>query len=156
MYAIFFLVLAAFVPSKDADAFVLPMRRTTTTASSTSLSMGILNRFRKKKQLKVDPIRPGQKLPEVDVDIVVGHAPSVQNDESDGTTTVATIQEVVGGSGTNLLIGMPGAYTPTCSDSHMPGYLKAADKLKTLGVDTIAVVTTNGTSKGDKLSNIPL
>ncbi|KAL3922960.1 MAG: hypothetical protein SGARI_006331 [Bacillariaceae sp.] len=100
--------------------------------------MGILNRFRKKKQIKIDPIRPGQKLPEIDVDVVVGSAAVKDDDE-----TAATIHEVVGGSGTNLLIGMPGAYTPTCSESHMPGYLKAVDKLQKLGVDTIAVVTTN-------------
>ena len=104
--------------------------------------MGILNRFRKKEQIKIEPIRPGQKLPEIDVDVVVGKSVS-ESEDSEGTTA-ATIHELVGGPGTNLLIGMPGAYTPTCSESHMPGYLKAADKLKKLGVGAIAVVTTNG------------
>ena len=78
------------------------------------------------------------------MDVVVGTVVA-KGDEDNADTTAATIHEVVGGTGKNLLIGMPGAYTPTCSESHMPGYLKSVDKLKRLGVDTIAVVTTNGT-----------
>ena len=148
------LLVATFATTSSSEAFVLPRSsspnalllstRTAATPTSTSLNMGILNRFRKKEPIKIDPIRPGQQLPEIDVDVVVGTVVA-KDYEDNAATTAATIHEVVGGTGTNLLIGMPGAYTPTCSESHMPGYLKSVDKLKMLGVDTIAVVTTNGT-----------
>ena len=42
-----------------------------------------------------------------------------------------------------LLLGMPGAFTTTCSTEHLPGFVKSAKKIQSLGVDTIAVVTTN-------------
>jgi peroxiredoxin len=38
---------------------------------------------------------------------------------------------------------MPGAFTTTCSQVHLPGYVQSAKKLRSLGVDTIAVITTN-------------
>lgn len=39
---------------------------------------------------------------------------------------------------------MPGAFTPTCSKEHLPGYIKNADKFeKQLGIDRINIVTTN-------------
>jgi peroxiredoxin len=42
-----------------------------------------------------------------------------------------------------VLIGMPGAFTPTCHRNHLPGYVQDADKFRGKGVDTIAVTTTN-------------
>lgn len=36
-----------------------------------------------------------------------------------------------------------GAFTPTCDKEHLPGYIKSADKLASLGIERIAVVTTN-------------
>ena len=38
---------------------------------------------------------------------------------------------------------MPGAFTPTCSQEHLPGYIKEAKNFAALGYNTIAVVTTN-------------
>jgi peroxiredoxin len=42
-----------------------------------------------------------------------------------------------------VLIGMPGAFTPTCHRNHLPGYIEDAEKFRGKGVDTIAVTTTN-------------
>ncbi len=37
-----------------------------------------------------------------------------------------------------VLISVPGAFTPTCSASHLPGLIEHADELTAKGVDTIA------------------
>ncbi len=42
-----------------------------------------------------------------------------------------------------VLFAVPGAFTPTCSASHLPGYLTHADALKGKGVDTIACLAVN-------------
>ncbi len=47
------------------------------------------------------------------------------------------------GSGKVVLIGVPGAFTPNCSDYHLPGFVLRADDLKAKGVDTIACVAIN-------------
>lgn len=42
-----------------------------------------------------------------------------------------------------LLIGMPGAFTPICNDTHLPSLVAKADQLKNSGFDMIACVTSN-------------
>lgn len=42
-----------------------------------------------------------------------------------------------------LLFAVPGAFTPGCSITHMPGYVVNADKIKAAGVDTIACMAVN-------------
>ena len=41
------------------------------------------------------------------------------------------------------VFALPGAYTPTCSAKHVPGYVEQADALKAAGVDEIWCVSVN-------------
>lgn len=42
-----------------------------------------------------------------------------------------------------VLFALPGAYTPTCSAKHLPGFIAKADDIKAKGVDTIACLSVN-------------
>ena len=53
-----------------------------------------------------------------------------------------TTAELFGGKKV-VLFSVPGAFTPTCSNQHLPGYVKEADSIKSMGVDTIACLAVN-------------
>ncbi|WP_391091065.1 redoxin family protein [Vibrio sp. NH-UV-68] len=42
-----------------------------------------------------------------------------------------------------VLFAVPGAFTPTCSEAHLPGYVVLADEIKATGIDLIACVSVN-------------
>ena len=42
-----------------------------------------------------------------------------------------------------VLFAVPGAFTPTCSDYHLPGFVEQADAIKARGIDLIACVAVN-------------
>lgn len=60
---------------------------------------------------------------------------------ADGPGSVST-SELFGGKKV-VLFAVPGAFTPTCSKSHLPGFVSQADAILGKGVDTIACMSVN-------------
>ena len=60
---------------------------------------------------------------------------------AEGPTPIST-DDVFSGKKV-VLFAVPGAFTPGCSMTHMPGYVVNADKIKAAGVDTIACMAVN-------------
>ena len=53
-----------------------------------------------------------------------------------------TTKELFGGKRV-VVFALPGAFTPTCSSTHLPGYEKHYDELKALGVDEVYCLSVN-------------
>lgn len=60
---------------------------------------------------------------------------------AEGIQDVST-SELFGGKKV-VLFAVPGAFTPTCSAKHLPGFIEKADEIKARGVDTVACVSVN-------------
>ena len=76
-------------------------------------------------------IQIGDRIPAIDVQYM----------DTDGVKTVNTSELFAGKK--VVLFALPGAFTPTCSASHLPGYVVKADALKAKGVDLIACLSVN-------------
>ncbi len=76
-------------------------------------------------------IRVGDTLPEATFRTVT----------ADGPANLTT-SEIFSGKKV-VLFGVPGAFTATCSNQHVPGYVENYDTLLANGVDSIAVVSVN-------------
>ena len=76
-------------------------------------------------------IQLGEKIPSVAITSVVG----------DGQSVVKADEYFAGKR--VLLFAVPGAFTPTCSASHLPGYVVLADRIRDKGIDVIACVSVN-------------
>jgi peroxiredoxin (alkyl hydroperoxide reductase subunit C) len=60
---------------------------------------------------------------------------------AEGPKEIST-EELFGGK-TVVLFGVPGAFTPTCSDKHLPGYVQNFEALKAKGADVVACMAVN-------------
>ncbi len=76
-------------------------------------------------------IQAGDKLPSVPVKLV----------DLSGVSD-ADSAEILG-HGRVVLFGVPGAFTPTCDTSHLPGFVSAADRIRAAGVSRIVCATVN-------------
>ena len=60
----------------------------------------------------------------------------------DGEPQTSKIRDILG-KGKIVLFGLPGAFTSTCSNLHLPGYVGNADKIKSKGVEKIFCLSVN-------------
>ena len=76
-------------------------------------------------------IKVGDRIPSVSLDVMGADGPeSIAADDIFKGKLVA-------------LFGVPGAFTPTCSAKHLPGFVEAADALMARGVDAIVCLAVN-------------
>ncbi|MBM3502847.1 MAG: peroxiredoxin [Alphaproteobacteria bacterium] len=76
-------------------------------------------------------IKEGDKLPEATFMTMTATGPKPM-----------TTKELFGGKKV-ALFAVPGAFTPTCSAQHLPGFLNNFDAFKKKGVDTVACMAVN-------------
>ncbi|MHC8510386.1 MAG: redoxin family protein [Rhodospirillales bacterium] len=75
-------------------------------------------------------IAPGDSIPNV----------TLQTTGPDGPAPAASVDLF---KGRVVVFGVPGAFTPTCSGSHVPGFVQHADAIKAKGVDSILCLAVN-------------
>ncbi|HEX2841961.1 peroxiredoxin [Hyphomicrobium sp.] len=76
-------------------------------------------------------IKVGDKLPDAKFAVM-----------GEGGPKPVSTRELFDGK-TVVLFAVPGAFTPTCSEQHLPGFIGALDALKAKGVSTIACTAVN-------------
>ena len=76
-------------------------------------------------------IKEGDKLPDATMHVM-----------QDGRPTAVTTDELFGGKKV-VVFAVPGAYTPTCSQAHLPGFVVNADSIKAKGIDSIVCLSVN-------------
>ena len=76
-------------------------------------------------------IAVGRKLPDA----------TFKTSTADGPKELSTADVFAGRK--VVLFGVPGAFTPTCNNNHLPGYIENRDAILARGVDQIAVVAVN-------------
>jgi peroxiredoxin len=76
-------------------------------------------------------ISVGDRLPDATFAVMGGEGPDQK-----------TTADVFGGKKV-VLFAVPGAFTPTCSKQHLPGFVENADKIKAKGIDAIACTAVN-------------
>jgi peroxiredoxin len=82
-------------------------------------------------------IQTGDRLPEANLYETTEWGDACPLDPQPISTTAATKGKRI------VIFGLPGAYTPTCSARHVPGYLESYEQFKGLKVDEIWCVSVN-------------
>lgn len=76
-------------------------------------------------------IRIGDKMPNITLSYI----------SADGVQKITT-DELFQGKKV-IIFAVPGAFTPACSEHHLPGFVEYADQIKAKGIDTIACISVN-------------
>jgi len=80
----------------------------------------------------VATISVGDKLPEAQLSYF----------DKEGNAQAVKISDLTKGKKV-VLFAVPGAFTPTCSNKHLPGFVAKAEELRKAGVDSLACVSVN-------------
>ena len=76
-------------------------------------------------------IAVGDRIPDVQLKMITDH----------GVETVSSADVL--GKGRVVLFGVPAAFSPTCSDVHLPGFVLHSDEILSHGVDRIFCISVN-------------
>lgn len=76
-------------------------------------------------------IQEGDKLPNANLFVM-----------TDGRPSRVSVEQLTSGKKT-VIFAVPGAFTPTCSEQHLPGYVRNLGALKDKGVDEVVCVAVN-------------
>jgi peroxiredoxin len=105
--------------------------------ATTTLRTGASSRTARRRAASASPvvaiIAVGNKLPDATLSYF---------DPADGELKTVTVAELTAGKKA-ILFAVPGAFTPTCSQKHLPGFVEKAGELKAKGVETVACVSVN-------------
>lgn len=77
------------------------------------------------------PTAVGERIPEATLTVMTPEGPSGQS-----TTTLL-------GAGTSVVFAVPGAFTPTCSARHLPGFIERAAEIRAAGADRVVCMAVN-------------
>ncbi|XP_047074315.1 peroxiredoxin-2E-1, chloroplastic-like [Lolium rigidum] len=109
--------LASAAPLRAAPLRNAPARAASSTASPTAAA----------------PIAVGDRLPDATLSYF---------DAPDGELQTVTVRELTAGKKV-VLFAVPGAFTPTCTQKHLPGFVARAAELRARGVHAVACVSVN-------------
>jgi peroxiredoxin len=107
-----------------------------------------------RRGLHRQPVALGETLP---MDVQVSYF------DDDGNLVRCEFGDLLRGK-TAVVFAVPGAFTPTCSTKHLPGYVERADAMRERGVDEVICVSVNdafvmnawGNSAGAKMAKIKM
>ena len=76
-------------------------------------------------------IKIGDSIPDATITVI----------DSDGQKNISASEYFAGKKA--VLLALPGAFTPTCSETHLPGFIVSYDDIAAKGVDVVACLSVN-------------
>ncbi|KAK1389579.1 Glutaredoxin-dependent peroxiredoxin [Heracleum sosnowskyi] len=120
---------------------LLPLKSSLISSSSSFTSFPLKLKSSPKQPLKFN----FSTVPKISATIAVGDTlpdSTFSFFDSAGELQTTTVSDLTKSKKT-IFFAVPGAFTPTCSQKHLPGFVEKAAELKSKGVDTIACVSVN-------------
>ncbi|PIA54789.1 hypothetical protein AQUCO_00900989v1 [Aquilegia coerulea] len=135
------LTMAKLIASPTTFSRLFPKTLSSNTSSFTSSSSSLCLKF----QSKPKPLRFSTNFSTISATISVGDKlpeSTFSYFDSAGELKTTTVSDLTKGKKA-IFFAVPGAFTPTCSQKHLPGFVEKSAELKSKGVDTIACISVN-------------